>query len=72
MKKWRVVTAVSFQPVQADDRVQFQVILSGICGGESNPGTEFSLSTSVLPLWYHSNNAPYYVHLSAMVCNRDS
>jgi hypothetical protein len=33
--------------------------ISGICGGESSPGTEFSPSTSVLPIWYHSTNAPY-------------
>ena len=66
---------VSRRLLTAEAWVRFQVSSCGICGGQSGTGTDFYLSTSVLPRHYHSTIAPtlYYLcpaitHLERLMC----
>jgi len=54
---------VSRRLLAAEAWVRFQVSPYGICGGQSGTGTDFYLSTSVLPRHYHSTIVPtlYYM-----------
>jgi hypothetical protein len=54
--------AVSLQAPTTEGPAQTQAILCGVCRGQSDAETRFSLSTSDLPYQYHSTNAP---HLSS-------
>jgi hypothetical protein len=51
--------AVTGWPFTADDRVQSQASLSGICDGQSGTEMGFSPHISVLPHGFDSNNVPY-------------
>jgi hypothetical protein len=44
-----MVQAVSRQPLTVEARFRARVSPRGICGGQSGPGTEFSLSYSNFP-----------------------
>jgi hypothetical protein len=48
---------VSRRPVIAEARVRTRVNPCGICGGQSDTGTGFCLSSSVFPCQYHSTVA---------------
>jgi hypothetical protein len=50
---------ISRRLLTAEAWVQFQVSSCGICGGQSGTGTDFYLSTSVLPCHYHSSIASF-------------
>jgi hypothetical protein len=50
--------AVSRRPLTAKARVRSRVSPCRMCGGQSDTGTGFSLSTSVFPCQFHSTGAP--------------
>jgi hypothetical protein len=50
--------AVSRRPPTAEARVRSRVSPCGICGGQSDTGTGFSLSTSVFPCQFNSTGVP--------------
>jgi hypothetical protein len=55
-------------PVTVDVKVWFQAFECGICGGQSDTWTGFSLSTSVFPCQYHSTSAPHsFIPISLML-----
>jgi hypothetical protein len=49
--------AVIHWPLEA--QVQSQACQCGICGGQSDNGTDFSPGTSVFPCQYNFTSAPY-------------
>jgi hypothetical protein len=49
--------AVSRRPLTAEARVRSPVTQYMICGGQSDTGTAFNLSSSVLPCQYHPSMA---------------
>jgi hypothetical protein len=53
VSRWRLVTVA---------RVQTCVRPCGICGGQSDTGTGFSLNSSVLPCHYHSTMALHIMY----------
>jgi hypothetical protein len=66
---------VSRRLLTAGAWVRFPVSPCGICSGQKGTGTDFNLSTSVLPRHYHSTIAPtlYYlrpsiIHLERPMC----
>jgi hypothetical protein len=58
-----VAQVVYHWPVTTEAQVLTWCSPYGICGGQSDTGTGFSLSSVVLPYQYHSTVA-HYTHIS--------
>jgi hypothetical protein len=57
-----MVEAVSDWPLTAEVQDQFQANLRGICGGQSDIGKGFSLSTLVFLCQYYSTEWFIFIH----------